>query len=72
MTTVLRSGDLACTSCAANLETFLKMVKGVQDVTVHGATGRIEIRYDPMRIGFNDLVRTIRATGYEVHVSPLG
>jgi copper chaperone CopZ len=54
------------------VEKALKRLNGVEDASVHFATGRIEIRFDPARIGVGDLLKAIRATGYQAGVSTLG
>jgi copper chaperone len=65
MTTILRSPDLTCPSCVLKIETALKHVDGVQHAAVHFTTGRIEVQHDPARVTVDDLVKTMRATGYQ-------
>lgn len=68
MTTILRSPDLTCPSCVRKIETALAALDGVENATVHFTTGRIEVRHDPDRASVDELIRTIRATGY--HARP--
>ncbi len=65
MKTILRTPDLTCPSCVLKIEKALKHVDGVQHATVHFTTGRIEVQHDPERVTVDDLVKTVRATGYQ-------
>lgn len=69
MKTILRSNELSCPSCVAKIEKALKRVEGVTDARVHFNTGRIEVEHDPERAGADELVRTVRAAGYEAKVA---
>ncbi len=66
MTTILRSEDLACPTCAAGLENMLRATEGVENATVHFMSGRIEVRHDPERVSAAALVKAIRKAGYGV------
>jgi len=41
----------------------------VEKAKVHFTTGRIEVHHDPTRVSGDDLVKAIRATGYEAKVT---
>lgn len=69
MKTQLRSQELSCPSCVAKIEKALRKVKGVQAAKVHFNTGRIEIEHDEQAQTV-ELVKAVRAAGYEAHVSP--
>ena len=69
MKTVLRSRDLTCPSCVAKLEKALNAVEGVERARVHFTTGRIEVEHDPARVDGEDLVKVVRASGYDAKVS---
>lgn len=69
MKTQLRSQELSCPSCVAKIEKALRKVKGVQEAKVHFNTGRIEIEHDEQAQA-DELVKAVRAAGYEAHVSP--
>ena len=71
MKTLLRSHDLTCPTCVARLEQALGAVEGVERARVHFTPGRIEVEHDPTRIGADDLVKVVRASGYEAKVSAL-
>ena len=69
MKTVLRSSELSCPSCIAKIEKSLKSLDGVADAKVHFTTGRIEVEHDPVRAGTDQIVRAIRAAGYNAAVA---
>jgi copper chaperone CopZ len=69
MKTTLRSQELSCPSCVEKIEKALKALEGVEEAKVHFNTGRIEVQHDSGRISTEELVRTIRAAGYEAKVS---
>ncbi len=69
MKTLLRSTELSCPSCVAKIEKALKGVPGVTDARVHFNTGRIEVEHDPQQTNAEQLVKTVRAVGYEAKVA---
>lgn len=69
MTTILRSDDLSCPSCVANIESALTALDGVDDATVHFNTGRIEVKHDAERVSQATLRETIQSVGYDARVS---
>ncbi len=69
MKTVLRSQEFSCPSCVAKIEKALQGLDGVEEATVHFNTGRVVVEHDPDRASVDDLVETIRATGYEAKVA---
>ncbi len=70
MKTLLRSQELSCPSCVAKIEKALKSVDGVKEAKVHFNTGRIEVEHDPSLTDTEQLIKTIRAAGYEAKVAP--
>jgi copper chaperone CopZ len=69
MKTLLRSQELSCPSCVAKIEKALASLKGVEQAKVHFNTGRIEIQHDPAAVSSEELVKTVRAVGYEARVA---
>lgn len=69
-TTILRSDDLSCPSCAAPLERALTTLDGVEGTRIHVTTGRIEVDHDPERAGVDRLIATLRDAGYGARRSP--
>lgn len=70
MKTILRSQEFTCPSCVAKIEKALHNLNGVEKAKVHFNTGRVEVEHDPEQASADDLVKTIKATGYEAKVSP--
>ena len=69
--TTLRSQQLSCPSCVAKIEKALGAREGVKHAKVHFTTGRIEVEHDDQRIAAAELVKVVRAAGYESRISPL-
>ncbi len=69
MKTLLRSTELSCPSCVAKIEKALRAAPGVSEAKVHFNTGRIEVEHDPQQTNAEQLVRTVRAAGYEAKVA---
>lgn len=69
MKTTLRSRELTCPSCVAKIEKALQNVQGVTAAKVFFNTGRIEVEHDPQAADREQLVKAVRAVGYEAQVS---
>ncbi|HJW90901.1 MAG TPA: heavy metal-associated domain-containing protein [Anaerolineales bacterium] len=69
MKTLLRSQELSCPSCVAKIEKALTALNGVKQAKVHFNTGRIEVQHDPSTVSPEELVKAVRAAGYEARVT---
>ncbi|WEG08780.1 heavy metal-associated domain-containing protein [Microbacterium horticulturae] len=67
--TTLRGQGFACPSCVGKIEKQLKRLPGVQHVTVHFASGRIEVDHDLTVISASELVTAVGKVGYSALVS---
>jgi copper chaperone CopZ len=54
----------------AKIEKALKGVAGVEEAKVHFNTGRIVVEHDPGQASTDELIKTVRAAGYEAKVAP--
>jgi P-type Cu+ transporter len=54
---------MTCASCAARIERKLNRLEGVE-ATVNYATEQATVRFDPVRVAVDDLVRSVEAIGY--------
>lgn len=63
--TILRSQELSCPSCVAKIEAALKNIDGVSEAKVCFNTGKIEVQHDPDLVKTPDLVKAVKAVGYE-------
>ena len=70
MKTILRSQEFSCPSCVVKIEKALKGVPGVEVAKVHFNTGRIVVEHDPGHANADELIKTVRAAGYEAKVAP--
>lgn len=62
--TVLRAEGFSCPSCVSKIEKSLKRLPGVSDVTVHFASGRIEVDHDAASTTVDELVAGVAKAGY--------
>ena len=62
--TTLRARGFSCPSCVAKIEKQVGRVDGVDSVTVHFASARIEIEHDAERASVDDLVAAVAKAGY--------
>lgn len=69
MKTLLRSNELSCPSCVAKIESSLKTLSGVDAAKVHFNTGKIEVIHDPEQVSQEQLIETVRHTGYDSKVA---
>ena len=63
--TLLRAEGFSCPSCVKKIEKRVGRVKGVEDVTVHFATARIEVDHDESKASVDDLVNAVAKAGYK-------
>ena len=62
--TTLRAEGFSCPSCVAKIEKQLGRIEGVQSVTVHFASARIEVDHDETTTSVEDIVAAIAKAGY--------
>lgn len=62
--TVLRAEGFSCPSCVAKIEKQVGRLDGVEAVTVHFASARIEVDHDPARTDVDALVAAVAKAGY--------
>ncbi|HEY7833920.1 MAG TPA: heavy metal translocating P-type ATPase [Ktedonobacterales bacterium] len=63
-TATLALEGMTCASCALRIERGLKRVSGVAAASVNLATERAAVTYDPATASLDDLLATVKATGY--------
>lgn len=62
--TILRAEGFSCPSCVTKIEKQVGRVTGVEDVTVHFASSRIEVNHDANQATVQDLVDAVAKAGY--------
>lgn len=69
ITTLLRSREFSCPSCAPKIEKALGALPGVTRAKVHFNTGRIEVEHEAARPAAEELVAAVARAGYKAEVS---
>jgi len=62
--TLLRAEGFSCPSCVKKIEKQVGRLTGVESVTVHFATARIEVDHDESRTTVDDIVAAVSKAGY--------
>ncbi|HET8926302.1 MAG TPA: heavy-metal-associated domain-containing protein [Microbacterium sp.] len=62
--TTLRAEGFSCPSCVNKIEKQVGRLDGVENVTVHFASGRVEVDHDQTRAPVEDLVAAVAKAGY--------
>ncbi|WP_422487271.1 cation transporter [Gudongella sp. DL1XJH-153] len=57
---------MTCAACSARIEKSLSKVEGVAQANVNLSTNKATVRYDEEKVHKNDIVNTIKKTGYDV------
>lgn len=67
--TVLRAEGFSCPSCVSKIEKQVGRLDGVENVTVHFASSRIEVDHDAKVQTVDDLVAAVAKAGYKAKAS---
>ncbi|MGO1542889.1 MAG: heavy-metal-associated domain-containing protein [Gulosibacter sp.] len=67
--TLLRAEGFSCPSCVAKIEKQVGRLDGVDNVTVHFASGRVEVDHDETKASVDDLIAAVGKAGYTSKVS---
>ena len=67
---LLPIGGMTCASCVSRVERALGKVPGVEAASVNLATERARVRFDPARVGADDLRQAVERAGYRVEALP--
>lgn len=62
--TLLRAEGFSCPSCVTKIEKQVGRLDGVENVTVHFASGRVEIDHDATKTSVDDLIAAVDKAGY--------
>ncbi|HRO31720.1 MULTISPECIES: heavy-metal-associated domain-containing protein [Micrococcaceae] len=62
--TIFRAEGFSCPSCVGKIEKQVGRLQGVQNVTVHFASARIEVDHDATTTSVEDIVAAIAKAGY--------
>lgn len=64
----LEVDQLECTSCAVNIDNFLKKQKGIDDWDVNVLDKTVEIDYDSSIYTPEDIVKLIKKSGFDAEI----
>ncbi|KAB1643200.1 heavy-metal-associated domain-containing protein [Gulosibacter chungangensis] len=67
--TLLRAEGFSCPSCVSKIEKQVGRLDGVENVTVHFASGRIEVDHDASKSSVEDLIAAVDKAGYKSKAS---
>jgi len=60
--------EMHCASCVARVEKALKVVKGVDDVSVNLVNQQAKVTYQNNKPSETELIRAVKKAGYEVNI----
>lgn len=60
--------DMTCASCAVNVESILKSLKGVVDASVNFATAKAFVEFIPGLVQVEDLRKSVQSIGYDLMI----
>ncbi|ADN35064.1 heavy metal translocating P-type ATPase [Methanolacinia petrolearia DSM 11571] len=67
--TSLKVTGMHCAACAANVESALKKLEGVDSASVSIASEDAQVSFDPEKISLGDIESTIKKSGYGVSLA---
>lgn len=67
--TLLRAEGFSCPSCVSKIEKQVGRLKGVENVKVHFASGRVEVDHDQAKTSVEDLIAAVQKAGYKSQAS---
>lgn len=67
--TLLRAEGFSCPSCVNKIEKQVGRLDGVENVTVHFASGRVEVDHDEAKSSVDDLIAAVDKAGYKSKAS---
>lgn len=66
MKITLKVAGMTCAMCAKSIETSLKRLEGVRDVSVDLSNEKVYINFDESKVDLNRIIKTIEELGYSV------
>lgn len=67
--TLLRAEGFSCPACVGKIEKQVGRLDGVENVTVHFASGRVEVDHDTAKASVDDLIAAVKKAGYTSRAS---
>jgi len=66
MQTTLNVKGMSCGHCVSSVKGALEQVKGIENVDIDLAAGKVDVTYDDAQVTVDDLKNTIENQGYDV------
>jgi len=66
----LQVGGMDCGSCAKTIEVGLQQLRGITEVSVSFATGKVRVSYDTEQVNEAEIKKRITVLGYTVDIAP--
>lgn len=66
---IFRAEGFSCPSCVGKIEKRVGKLKGVSDVEVKFASGKVEVDHDPSATSTDEIVAAIGKAGYKATLS---
>lgn len=66
---IFRAEGFSCPSCVAKIEKRVGKLKGVSDVEVKFASGKVEVDHDPSIASTDEIIAAIGKAGYKATLS---
>jgi copper chaperone CopZ len=63
---IIDVGGMDCTGCEESITKALKRLQGVASCTASYTDAKVEVEFDPGRVGFEAINQAITDAGYEV------
>jgi len=64
--TVLKVAGMSCGHCKAAVEKAVGALPGISKVEAYVKEGKVEVSYDPSKVGLDDIKKAIEDAGYDV------
>ncbi len=61
---------MRCAACAWLIDRALQRVEGVGETRANAVTGRVRLRWDPVRVPLSSALARLAALGYRAHLAP--
>ncbi len=65
---MLRAEDMACSSCAGDMERILRETAGILDAAVSFGDETVHVRYDPAILDRKQVYAAVRRLGYPLKI----
>ena len=65
---IFKAEDIACSSCAADMEELLQEKEGIINASVNFAEETVCVRYNPRQLDRKEVFFAVRKLGYKIKI----